>query len=50
MKVYEKPCISITCYSAVDNTNLKLEVSNAIATYNKDIAGAMGVNSFKLNK
>ena len=47
MRIYEKPCMIVTCYNAMDKTNLILNTSTAIATYNK--GGSINEQSFKLH-
>lgn len=50
MRLYEKPCMTVTCYNAMDKTNITLNTKSAIAPYNKDGAGTkIGANSFTLH-
>ncbi len=48
MRIYEKPCMIVTCYNAMDATNnLTLVTSMAVATYNK--GNGISGESFKLH-
>ncbi len=51
MRIYEKPCMTVTCYNAEDNTNyLTLNATSAIAPYNNAKAGtSIGSQSFTLH-
>ena len=49
MRLYEKPCMTVTCYNAMDKTNITLNTTSAIAPYNNINAGTkIGANSFKI--
>ncbi len=47
MRIYEKPCMTVTYYNAMDNTNLQLVVSAAIAPYTDK--SKMSSQSFNLH-
>ena len=46
-KEYKRPSMMVTCYSAMDKTNLTLNTSAAIAAYTKP--GQMSSQSFTLH-
>ena len=48
MRSYEKPCMTVTCYNAMDNTNLKLNTSYAIGL--KTPTEGMSGQSFTLHQ
>ena len=47
MRSYEKPCMTVTYYNAMDNTNIKLTTSFAIGVNTPN--DKMSNMSFKLN-
>ncbi len=48
MREYEKPCMTVTCYNAVDLTNIELITSYAIGL--KTPTDGMSKQSFTLHK